>query len=74
MNPVPGRTESTALERDRWNAGHSQRDLDRATYPTIVELADVLELPPDDSRFEFALETILAGLERRHAPHDRTPT
>ena len=71
MNPVPTPPEELALERARWNAGHRQRNLDPGIYPTIVELADGLEAPPDDARFEFALETTLAGLAHQHAIHVR---
>jgi len=49
-------------ERERWTAGNSQRGLDPATYPTMVELADQFDRPLDDEYFSFALEATLAGL------------
>ena len=54
-------------ERSRWTSGNSQRALDPAVFPTMVELADQLERPPDDEYFSFALEVTLAGIRAEHA-------
>jgi AcrR family transcriptional regulator len=47
---------------DRWTAGRGTGALDADRFPTIVELTEALVAQAGDGRFEFAIETTLAGL------------